>query len=266
MCRMRLAFAGLLALAAVHPAVAADLPVRRAAPAPVPVAFSWTGFYFGVHVGGGWGTKEWTTVPFSIGGLSVPAFPFGEGSVNGILGGGQIGFNWQTGVLVLGVEADISWTNLEGRNTCIILVPFGNACRTEANFLGSITGRIGVTGVPSDRTMVYVKGGVGFIDEDHTIDSPFLAGLGVTSHFAASETRWGWTLGGGIEHSFLPNWSAKLEYQFFDFDTERLNFGSLRAGRISVPLDFDIEQHIHVIKLGLNYRFGFGAAPVVAAY
>src|SRR5262245_39355553 len=99
-----------IAIASVSAANAADLPIRKA-PVAAP-AWSWIGFYIGAHVGAGWGTIE-TQVP---GG----AFAFSSGTVNGFLGGGQVGFNWQTGPIVLGVEADASWTNIQGTTPCVV--------------------------------------------------------------------------------------------------------------------------------------------------
>jgi outer membrane immunogenic protein len=294
MYRTRLAFAGLLAFAAAYPAAAADMPVKRIPPAPAAApAFSWTGFYIGGHVGAGWGTKEWTFArtdieprevergyeTVTVDGFTIPRFPFGEGSVNGFLAGGQVGFNWQTGPIVLGVEAEASWTNLEGRNTCIgpgsiftIVGVLSVACKSEVDVLASLTGRVGFS---FGQTMVFAKGGVAYASEEHSI-RPALASLSPADVFCADtncnfkgkdDDRWGWTFGAGVEHAFTPNWSAKVEYQFYDFDKEKVDFGHLELAKdLRIPIRMDIEQHVHVFKFGLNYRFGFAAAPVVAAY
>jgi outer membrane immunogenic protein len=120
--------------------------------------------------------------------------------------------------------------------------------------------------------MIYVKGGVAWADTDHTVD--FLG----HSILTASSTRTGAMVGAGIEHAFAPNWSAKIEYNFMDFNTDNLGFGLANGGcsdtvksesRISCDrtVNADVTQKIHLVKFGLNYRFNWGApAPVAARY
>jgi outer membrane immunogenic protein len=290
------------------------MPVRRAAPAPAPVApiFTWTGFYVGAHIGAGWGTKEWDFSAFELerGGrvleprgdvevnqvdlvrrLSIPSFPFGEGTVNGFLAGVQAGFNWQTGPIVFGVGGEVKWTNIEGRNTCIgpgslltVVGVLSVACRSEVDFIAAVTGKIGFTW---GQTMIYAKGGPAWAHEDHFI-TPALFSPSPASRFCdrtnchftgEDDGRFGWTFGAGVEHAFTQNWSAFVEYQYYDFDREHVKFGHLDLGRgggmglvrdLSIPIHADIDQHIHVFKFGLNYRFGFlvppAAAPVTARF
>jgi outer membrane immunogenic protein len=253
-----------LALAAVSfPAAAADLGARPIGKAPVmaPVAlYNWSGFYVGGHIGGLWGDKDWTDL------TGVPTADGGH-DVSGFLAGGQIGFNWQTGNWVFGVEADASWTNAEGDHlsgpaavlTCFpgAVVPGGTTCRTEMNWLGTVTGRVGYA---FNNVLVYAKGGFAFANEDYLMFDTATGG-GLLFASTGDETRTGWTVGAGIEYGFTPNWSLKLEYNYMDFGGETVNLVDPVIGTFTK----DIDQQIHVVKGGFNYRFNWGA-PVVARY
>lgn len=209
-------------------ASAADLgrrPVYKAPPAPVPVAYNWSGFYIGGHLGYGWGDNEVTNL--TTGTKSNLA-------ADGFLGGAQIGFNWQTGAFVFGVEGDWSWTNADGSTS----IPA--AVAADYNWYGTATARVGYA---FDNMLWYVKGGAAWMDTDYTLG-------GVT----VGDTRTGWTVGTGLEWAISPNWSAKLEYNYLDFGTDR-----------PAPLAIDVDSQAHLVKLGLNYRFG-GVGPVVTRY
>ena len=213
-------------------AQAADMPTPVYKAQPTPVAFSWTGFYIGAHVGAGWGTKEWN-----------PDDVEGSYTINGFLGGGQIGYNWQTGWVVLGVEADASAAGLKGSGLC----NFGNdGCTSRVDALGTITGRIGGT---VDHALLYLKGGAAWVHDKHT---DLFDGFST-----ASQTRWGWTVGGGIEYAFTSNWSGKLEYNYMDFGTRSVRFTG------DDNFNVDLRQTIHAVKIGLNYRF---QGPINARY
>jgi outer membrane immunogenic protein len=230
---------GLVALAV--PASAADLRTRRPpppAPAPVVVApaFSWTGFYIGGHGGWAWAEKDWQ---FVGSGLST------SHQADGFLGGGQVGFNWQTGALVFGVEGQFSWADLEGSSAC---PNTAFTCQTHINWLATATGRIGYAAA---NWLFYVKGGAAWIDDEFTATSG-----GVV--FSGSHRPVGWTAGGGVEYGLTPNWSAKIEYNYMDFGSERVGFVTPGGARD----DFDVDQQVHLVKFGINYRFG---APAIAA-
>jgi outer membrane immunogenic protein len=250
------------------PALAADLrmPVKApAAVAPVPY-FNWSGCYIGAHGGGAWGDKRWRD-PAVLGG-----FEFARHDVDGFLAGGQVGCDWQTGAFVFGVEGSASWADLSG-SSLDLLSPGGITLRdhSKVDFLGTITGRIGWAW---DRTLLYVKGG-GAVAHDRfraTCDNVVLAGTACTGQpagtlfYSSDDSRWGWTVGAGIEWAFTPNWSAKLEYNYMDFGRERFDFGGGRFAALGGTVaSFDIEQRIHVVKAGINYRFNFGG-PLVASY
>ena len=253
----------LLSLASA--ASAADLPVRKALPPPPPV-FSWTGFYIGAHLGGAWGTTEATatslSVPpiFTVGGFSVP---IAQTQHNGFLGGIQGGYNWQfNNWAVFGVEAQFSWTDLKGTSPCVLVL----GCTTEHDWITTLAARFGVT---YDRLLLYVKGGVAWTKATYTA-SLNLDGL-INASTSVSDTRSGWMFGTGLEYAFLGNWSAKIEYNYLDFRSKDYTFGLGPFGDdppISIGIGVTIPEKVHLIKAGINYRFGdwFGKAPVYARY
>jgi len=216
----------------VSVAFAADLPRSTyKAPALVAPVFSWTGFYLGVNLGYGWGSGDGT---IAVGG-------FGSGPVSGdghgILGGGQIGYNWQTGPVVFGVEADFQGSGSKG--TVTATAPGWAMVATEKTpWFGTIRGRLGYA---FDRTMLYVTGG-GLYGNAELNGTTTASGP-----FSSSTTYWTWVVGGGIEHMFLPNWSAKIEY--------------LYAGTPdSVPVPplttaISGSAHANIVRGGINYHF-----------
>jgi outer membrane immunogenic protein len=233
---------------------AADLPVRKA-PVPVVAAapFSWTGFYIGAHAGGGWGTKEWSDPFFSNKVILRGSDTVGNYNINGFLGGGQIGYNFQSGWVVFGVEADASWTNMKGASRCFFSV---KNCSTKVDSLGTIVGRLGGT---YDRVLLYILGGGAWVHEKHSGTTCCDSNDGLTT-VSASGTRWGWTIGGGVEVAFTQNVSGKLQYNYMDFGKKVYGFSD---GEDTVSVH--IRQSIHTVKVGLNYRFDWGA-PVIARY
>ena len=221
-------------------ATAADLQPYRA---PPPVVWSWTGFYVGGHLGVGWGHKNWSD-PF-------PGAIFGDRvNVSGAVAGGQIGFNYQVGAFVWGLEADAAWARLEGSNTCFAGVG-GFNCTANVKSLGTVAGRLGYA---IDRTLLYVKGGAAWVNDDYSLRSIGAVVVG------SSVNKWGWTIGGGIEHALTSNWTVKAEYNYMDFGSSTVSFA------FAPPFNsFSIDQRVHVAKLGVNYLFGYGN-QVVAKY
>ena len=222
---------------AVDAAAAADLP---AAPAPLAVApvasapmaiFSWTGFYIGGHVGGGFDRSSWSD-PF---GGANNVFTGGPG----LVGGGQAGANLQRGRLVLGVEGDFSHAALNGSGTDTR----GNSIDTSTNWTSTATGRIGAA---FDRLLVYGKGGVAFARDQNGFTD--VAGNGARSALVRS----GWTAGIGLEYGINANWSAKVEYDYLSFGSQALNFTTPTTPSYST----NAALNVHEIKAGVNFRFG----------
>jgi outer membrane immunogenic protein len=228
---MRLGLIGIAAAAAMAftapAAIAADIPAARPAyKAPVIAApvFTWTGFYLGVNAGYGW-------ADVGLDGVTV------DSDINGFVGGGQIGYNWQFGNFLLGVEADIQGTTVGRSDTFLLGAPaLAVTVDRDLNWFATVRGRAGLT---FDRVLLYVTGGWAYVD--YGIDVT-VAGLGVSSDSSKS----GWTVGGGIEWMFLPKWSVKAEYLYIDVDDVTV----FAAG---VPLTGSAQ--LNVVRGGVNFHF-----------
>lgn len=241
-------------------AFAADLPIRKAMPM-ADAAYNWTGFYIGGNVGGGMSSKRWeifddfaSSPPGLFAFTSPPAF-FDEGrhSATGALGGGQIGYRWQGGTWVFGLEAQGDWANLRGENISIDSFRFTN--QTRINSMGMFTAQLGYTWYDA---LIYVKGGAIVLNERYNVYDSFAGGLVASKN----DDRWGGTIGVGIEYGFTPNWSAGIEYNHGFLGTRTYDFTDAVFGGIYQTER--IRQDLDMVTLRLNYKFG--AAPVVARY
>lgn len=242
---MKKFFVALAAVITAGAANAADLPrapIYKAAPAPA--AISWTGFYLGANGGGGWGRGCWTFIG-TVPAVGLPA-PLDEGcnSPSGGIIGGQVGYNWQAGPMVFGLEAQGNWANLRGSNVSLLPTPPFPASinHTRVDGLGLFTGRLGFAW---GSTLLYAKGGAAVVHEDHEFT---LTGV-VAPPIATSATRWGGTIGAGLEHKFAPNWSGAVEYNYVALGTSRLTFPSVPVSIV------DINRDLHLVTLRLNYSF-----------
>jgi len=266
------------ALIAAGSANAADLgprPAYKAPPmvAPVPV-FSWTGCFVGAHGGWGWGKKD-VSNRFVSGGNRGPGTHVELGSsgfdTSGAIFGGQIGCDYQfAGNWVIGIQGDFAGMRLASGIEPLAVSSGSheesNNIHVRTDWLASITGRLGFTGwIP--RTLLYVRGGGAWVrDRWDIIDVDFINSTGGGSESQSiSQTRTGWTIGGGIEYAIAPNWSVFAEFNHYDFGTKKLFHASNSVGH---SFDIDTKQRIEAVRLGVNYRFnwGKGKAPVVARY
>ena len=184
----------------------------------------------------------------------------------GLLLGGQAGYNWQFGSTVLGLEADASWADMDGTNTCFAYSPFfiSANCRTHIDALGTFTGRAGWA-LPFDtRTLLFGEAGLAWAhtEIDATANDQF--GSPTTR---SQGVRWGWTLGAGAERAVSSRWSLRAEYDFLSFSGQ--DFASPASGIQTVPSpsptlanaasrSTHVDQHLHLFKLGMNYRFSDG--------
>jgi outer membrane immunogenic protein len=241
------------------PAMAADLaPVYKAPPPPV-AYYDWTGVYIGGNVGYGWGRTEIEDPSFF--GTNVFFIPTERFNTSGVVGGGQIGWNYQFQRFVFGTEVTFNWSDVKQNNDNVPLL-FGAANiqrSSQANWYGTATTRWGVTWW--DHVLFYSKIGVAWGHFNYN-DSLNITGIGNVYNSGASETRTGWTVGTGIEWAFAGAWSAKIEYNYLDFGTKSIDFLPV-AGII--PVNLNINQNISTITVGLNYRFNW-VGPVVARY
>ncbi len=260
-----LASVGLLVLAAVQPALAADLPTK----APLVVPFYWTGFYIGGNVGYSWG--KWDNS-----GLASTSSP----NVKGWLGGLQAGYNWQVDSRwLVGLEGDIQITgekaseNTGGSTTDVAgtgnFIGFHTITTTTYSnewkfpWFGTFRGRIGA--LPEPSMLIYGTGGLAvghfkMSSQSTSVAQQYRGIVGTTTNpvggatttvgtaFSDSTTRWGWTLGAGVEKAFGRNWSAKIEYLYLDLGTYTFLSGT--------GLDTDVKLRDHIVRAGINYRFG----------
>jgi outer membrane immunogenic protein len=188
-------------------ASAADLGVRAVAPpAPVVIAPTWTGFYVGGNVGAGWAKNDTSvsgTLPAAVVGAAVPfSLPLTSQTMSGFIGGVQGGYNYQFGTFVVGVEADGDWGSVNGTAPCLVVV----SCTSKITSLVDVGGRAGVV---VDKALVYIKGGGAWANTNFTT-AVSIAGLNAGQTLSSS--RSGAFLGTGIEYAFMPNWTAKVEY------------------------------------------------------
>lgn len=249
--------ASVAAVAISASAQAADLPVSVPASVPQTVVplYNWTGFYVGLNAGYSWmnGDARYTGGP--AGALAV--LPGGYGiEADGFIGGGQLGFNYQINQFVVGIEADIQYTDLEGRTTITSVFGGGatsiGTASTGLDWLGTVRGRVGFA---FDRFLVYATGGLAYGDvsiSGSTIDN-FVPAFGYAG--SRSETRTGWTLGGGVEWGFTQNVSVKLEYLYYDLGTVDLTLSPTTLGAAGTVLTQRHDIDGHIIRAGVNFRF-----------
>ncbi|PVE21690.1 porin family protein [Microvirga sp. KLBC 81] len=211
-----------LAVAAIlgTAAHAADLP-SRFAPAPVVAAapvFTWTGFYAGVNAGYGWNTNDDDVV---INGTAYEVDDEG-----GFVGGGQVGYNYQIGSFVLGLETDIQYADIGGDNN----IPSLNSDGDDDNWFGTVRARAGYA---FDRALIYATGGLAYGK--------------ISNGFSNSDdTSVGWTLGAGVEYAFTDNLTAKVEGLYVNLEQD--------DDDLPVVAGSD-ETEFGVIRAGLNYKF-----------
>lgn len=249
--RLLLSGIALLALAA-QPATAADLPVKAPVMrASVAAVFDWTGFYAGVHGGYGWGRSKQTDVDNICIGTGPTNCPHPPISYNfgGFLGGVQVGYNQQTGNLVYGAEFDFSLSGMKES----LLTRVSVTVNTDVDWFG--TGRLRL-GYAANQALFYVTGGFAYAD----VANSFVDAGCCTAK--ASGVKWGWTAGAGWEYAYAPNWTVRAEYLYVDLEKSKaITFTACSPG-----CRFEWDNRFHVVRIGLNYRFGAAPAPVVARY
>jgi outer membrane immunogenic protein len=238
--------------AIVTQANAADLAARPYTKAPPMIAaiYDWSGFYIGANAGYGSAHTCWNQVAGFAPGV-------GEGchDATGAVAGGQIGYRWQTGAWVLGLEAQGDWADLSGSNTSTV---FGVINRSRVDSFGLFTGQIGYAW---NNSLLYVKGGAGVASDRYR---GFGIGLGADFD-SANDTRWGGTVGVGLEYGFTPNWSVGIEYDHMFMSGHDITLTStgalLPAGSFSRT--DRIGQDVDLITARINYKWG---GPVIAKY
>jgi outer membrane immunogenic protein len=213
---------------------AADMPGHAKVPPvymapPQPDQFDWNGFYLGFNGGYGFGRSSWSDP--AAGSLSD------RFDINGGLVGGQIGYNWQVGKTVLGVESDIDWAHLSGSTAAggVCGADGGGACSTEQSWLGTTRARLGYA---FGNFLPYVTGGVAYGN---------IKAMQATG--TSTDNKAGWTAGAGVEYGITKNWSAKAEYLHIDLGTATFMGAASRTNTLTVPITEDL------VRAGLNYHW-----------
>jgi outer membrane immunogenic protein len=238
---------GLVALGMSAPALAADMAVKAPPPPVVAPIYNWGGFYIGGN--GGWGQSRdcWGLVP-----VAGAVIPNGCITASGGVVGGQLGYRWQSGGWVFGLEGQGDWADLRTSRISIFNPAFTTSAKVDG--IGLFTGQIGYAW---NASLFYVKGGGAVTSNRFDVLS---AGVGVA---ASTSTRWGGTVGVGWEYGFAPNWSAGIEYDHLFMGTSNNSFSvvnPLLAGALN-----RISQDVDMVTLRINYRFGWDN-PLVAHY
>ncbi len=206
--------------------------------------------YLGANGGAGNGTSS-SAANFSLLGTSF-TLPIASQSTSGWLGGFQAGYNWQTGPIVLGIEGDYDFANIQGNTACFIVFN----CNVKQNWVADFTGRVGVA--PIEKLLMYVKGGIAWAGDKYSFGNSITAGGATFALNAnASTTRTGGLLGMGLEYAFLPHWSAKIEYDYINFGTATV--AQTLTTTPAIPgLPTIQTQHTEsesLMKAGVNYHF-----------
>lgn len=258
---------GLLAAAflssAIAPTSAADIP--RAAYVSVPSIYSWSGFYVGVNAGYTVANRDHLNFTGTDTGADGLGTSLGLGSLphqvtlqpDGIIGGGQIGYNWQAGTIVFGLEADILGSSAKDNFSVVSLPPSSPKTIAGSNsleWLSTVRGRFGITTTP--MTLLYVTGGLAIGETKLNVSGSCPTCVPVLASAASSnDVSAGWTIGAGAEWALAGGWSVKGEYLYYDL-------GSTEA---TITYDYvtwtsTLTAHVnnsgHIARIGVNYKFG----------
>ncbi len=247
--------AGLALLSAVPlapgAANAADLyrsappPPAYSAPAPYFAPNSWAGFYVGINGGYGWNNSN-NTIGYNGNLVDSSAHAAPQGG----FGGGQIGYNFQSGSFVYGVETDFQGGDISNRIAGMTAGGLDFNSRESVNWFGTARGRVGYS---VGNALLYGTGGFAYGGvNQHAFVTDGMNSTSLTSN----SVQTGWVAGGGVEYKINPAWSLKGEYQYIDLGSQKLN--DPVAGVTTNSLD----TNMHTVRLGLNYRFGGGSEPL----
>ncbi len=225
----RILITAMLSIAAAGTALAADLPQPAPPPPQAPAAYiptvapvyNWGGIYLGINGGWAFGNSDWT-------GAAVPS---GNFDLSGGVGGGTLGFNFQTDAFVFGVETDFDYSGVSGNGPS----SFCTNCFTSSSWIGTTRVRVGYA---ADRVLFYGTGGGAYGNVQ-------AGGLGVFD----SNTEFGWTAGAGVEAAFADNWTARIEYLFVDLSKGSFNVAGGTPTTQAVSFDESL------VRAGVDFKF-----------
>jgi outer membrane immunogenic protein len=271
--------AGVSAVTFTQIASAADLPRKAPAAPPPPPVYSWTGFYVGANIGGGWGKRDVDYVAndpliASFFATTGPALPMSFTS-SGVVGGVQLGYNWQFNRnWLVGLETDFDGSGIKGSSSAsghLNLQGGGSTYTMTADervkWFGTVRARLGY--LPTDTLLLYATGGFAYGNVEHTGAYNNLGPIGVTvsgpAPFAlnclaattcyagsSSKTAGGWTVGGGLEYAFAPKWTLKGEYLYVSLDGQSVIESALPNSSFTANFG---RTNFNVARAGVNYRF-----------
>jgi outer membrane immunogenic protein len=248
--RILLTTVSLGVLSLLSPAFGADLPTYSKAPAFAAPVYDWTGVYFGVFGGGGYGNHN---INNALGNTGNADFTANYSSTGGVAGG-ELGYNWQSGIYVVGIEGDLFWSGIKGNDASAIaagVYPLTSVDADNLRWGGTIRARGGFT---IDRWLMFFTGGYAFGDIDHTNTDA----VGGVDRFTVHAN--GLTAGAGFAYALTNNVIGKFEYRYYNFN------GYNRPGTPLTPngqLPYTTESTYSVVTIGLDFKFG---SPVVAKY
>lgn len=269
------------AMAGAVPAFAAEMPVRPAAAAAVS---NWNGFYVGINAGGGFQSQEATlsgtdTLCFPgigcagiLGAFGIPNLASSMGVpmwVTGPLGGFTLGWNWQAGWWLAGIEADIDCANITGVTDLTaggagtVFIPRTISVTNTLDRLGTVRGRLGW--IAGNNFLIYGTGGFAYGRNTLELAANGAFGPPLNAYNQVRDTKTGWTAGGGIEWNFISNWTVKGEYLFVDLGNQSTTVVFSPPG-IFTTATVENRDRYHILRFGVNYIFGSLGKSVIAAY
>jgi outer membrane immunogenic protein len=241
-------------------ASAADLAARPYTKAPAPMiaaAYDWSGFYIGLNGGGASSRKCWDNNSLNFFGFIIqnnPAVAEGCHDATGGVVGGQVGYRWQAGTWVFGLEAQGDWANLRGTNASIHPLLPGATNRSKIDAVGLFTGQIGYA---VNNVLFYVKGGAIVVNDNY---EGLITATGAVFD-RASETRWGGAVGVGLDYAVTPNIVLGIDYMHGFMGSRDITL-TTPVGGVFSRTD-RIRQDIDMVTARISYKFG---GPVIAKY
>jgi outer membrane immunogenic protein len=265
------------------PVLAADMALKAPPPPPAP-ASNWTGFYIGGNIGYGWGNAN-NSINFAQSATLTGVAPFwtlgatDRNAINGVVGGGQIGYNWQVGQYLFGLETDFQGSGQQGSRSLgsallpgaglliVTAVPTTITYTDRLAWLGTARGRVGYA---NGGWLFYGTGGLAYGEinaSGNALPAPSILGPNTPFTWHQSATKVGWTAGAGVENAFASHWSWKVEYLYVDLGNATANVsggvgnclgpGPICNGPLPTPATGSATARFtdNIVRLGVNYRF-----------
>jgi outer membrane immunogenic protein len=259
----KILLASVIAALGTAQALAADMAPRSYAKAPVMAvpASSWQGLYVGGNVGYGWGDSSVDAVFLPPGAFNLNNERPGVHS-KGAIGGAQLGYNFQWGQAVFGLETDIQGSGISGSasiaplfNPVIAAPTLGTSLTTDQkiSWFGTSRARVGFSVTPD--LLLYGTAGAAYGGLKATGDAVNRGDIGLHSLGSLDQTKLGWAAGGGAEWMFARNWSAKVEYLYLDLGSSTV-FGRCNCGGVNPGVDYTWRFKENIVRAGVNYHLG----------